>query len=109
MRSPCQWLPPAYRNVSCRLYEAHLHWPCPILAPAWSDPPSKYVDVETKVLLSSFLLTPSQPQGWDFLGGPMVKTSPSRSWDGGSIPGQGAEIPTCLLAKKPKQKIEAIL
>ena len=47
-----------------------------------------YVDVETKVRLSSFLLTPSQPQSWDFLGGPMVKTSPSSSGGGGSIPGQ---------------------
>ena len=83
LRSPCQWLPPAYRKVSCWLYEAHLHWPCPILALAWSGPPSMYVDMETRVLLSSFLLTPSQPQGWDLPGGPMVKTSPSSSGGGG--------------------------
>jgi len=40
----------------------------------------------------------------DFPGGPMVKTSNAGSV--GSIPGQGA---TCLLAKKPKHKTEAVL
>ena len=36
-------------------------------------------------------------------------TSSSRAGDVGSIPGPGAEIPTCLVAKKPKHKTEAIL
>ena len=40
----------------------------------------------------------------DFPGGPMVKTYNAGSV--GSIPGQGA---TCLLAKKPKHKTEAVL
>ena len=38
----------------------------------------------------------------------MVKTSPSNAGGVGSIPGQGAKIPTCLVAKKPKHKTEAI-
>ena len=37
----------------------------------------------------------------DFPGGPVVKTSPSNAGGAGSIPGQGAEIPTCLVTKKP--------
>ena len=39
----------------------------------------------------------------------MVKTSPSDAGAMGLIPGQGAKIPTCLLAKKPKYKTEAML
>ena len=34
----------------------------------------------------------------------MVKTLPSNAGSAGSGPGQGAKIPTCLKAKKPKQK-----
>ena len=34
----------------------------------------------------------------------MVKTSRSNAGRSGSIPGLGAKIPTCLEAKKPKQK-----
>ena len=46
----------------------------------------------------------------DFPGGPVVKTSPSNAGGAGSIPGRGAKIdPTCLAAKKPKHKTEAIL
>ena len=45
----------------------------------------------------------------DFPGGPVVKTSPSNVGSVGSIPGQGAKIPTCLVAKKPKHRTEAIL
>ena len=45
----------------------------------------------------------------DFPGGPVVKTSPSKAGGAGSIPGWGAMTPTCLLAKKPKQKTEAVL
>ena len=39
----------------------------------------------------------------------MVKTLPSNSRGEGSIPGMGAKIPQCLLAKKPKHKTEEIL
>ena len=35
-------------------------------------------------------------------GGPVVKTSSSSAGHVGSIPGQGAKIPTCLVAKKYK-------
>ena len=43
-------------------------------------------------------------KSWDFPGGPVVKTSPSNAGGMGWIPG-----PTCLVAKKPKHKTEAIL
>ena len=46
---------------------------------------------------------------WDFPGGPVVKTSPSNAAGMGLIPGWGAKIPTCLMAKEPKRKTEAIL
>ena len=45
----------------------------------------------------------------DFPGGQVVKTWPSNAGGAGSIPGRGAKIPTCLEAKKPKHKTEAIL
>ena len=44
-----------------------------------------------------------------FPGGPVVNTSPSNAGSKGLIPGQGAKIPTCLSAKKPKHKPETIL
>ena len=43
----------------------------------------------------------------DFPGDPVVKSSPSNAGSVGSIPGQ--EDHTCLTAKKPKYKTEAIL
>ena len=46
---------------------------------------------------------------WDFPGGPVVKTSPSKGGSVGSIPGQEAKIPTCLEATKPKHKRGAML
>ena len=44
-------------------------------------------------------------------GGPVVRTSPSNVGGASSIPGQGAKIPTCLVAPKPKikHKTEAVL
>ena len=39
----------------------------------------------------------------------MVTTSHSNAAAVGSIPGGGAKIPTCLMAKKPKQRTEAVL
>ena len=42
--------------------------------------------------------------GWDFPGGPVVKTSPSKAWGAGSVPGWAAKTPTWLTAKKPKHK-----
>ena len=45
----------------------------------------------------------------DFLGGPVVKTSPPNAPGVGSIPGQGAGISHALEPKKTKQKTEAIL
>ena len=45
----------------------------------------------------------------DFCGGPVVKTLLSNTGDVCWIPAQGAKIPTCLIAKKPKHKMEAIL
>ena len=45
----------------------------------------------------------------DFLGGLAVKTSPSNAGGEGSIPGQGAKIPSDATIRKPKQKTETIL
>ena len=45
----------------------------------------------------------------DFPGSPVVKTSPSNAGSVSSIPGWGAKIPTCLMAKKLKCKTEAML
>ena len=42
-------------------------------------------------------------------GSPVLKTSPSSARGAGSIPGQAAESPTCLLAWKATHKTEAIL
>ena len=39
----------------------------------------------------------------------VVKTSPSKAGDVCSFPGQGAKNPTCLVAKKAKDKTETIL
>ena len=39
-------------------------------------------------------------QGWDFPGGPVVKTSPSKARGAGSIPGQESKIPQDLGPKK---------
>ena len=47
--------------------------------------------------------------GRDFPGSPVVTTSPSNAAAVGSIPGGGAKIPTCLTAKKTKQRTEAVL
>ena len=41
----------------------------------------------------------------DFSGGPVMKTLASSAGGGGSIPGQGAKIPTCLTAKKHKSEV----
>ena len=40
----------------------------------------------------------------DFLGGPVVKTSPSNAGGVGSIPGQGAKIPHALWPKNQNIK-----
>ena len=40
----------------------------------------------------------------DFPGGPMFKILPSSAGSVGSVPGQGAEIPTCLMAKTSEHK-----
>ena len=40
-------------------------------------------------------------QVWDFPGGPMVKDPPYGAGEVGSIPGQGAKIPTCCRTTKP--------
>ena len=37
---------------------------------------------------------------WDFLGGLVVRSPPCNAGNAGSIPGQGAKIPTCLRATK---------
>ena len=44
-----------------------------------------------------------------FPGGSDGKESTCNARDLGLILGQGAKIPTCLLAKKPKYKTEAML
>ena len=44
--------------------------------------------------------------GWDFPGGPVIKTSPSNAGGVGSTPGQGTKIPHSL---GPKHKTEAVL
>ena len=41
---------------------------------------------------------------WDFPGGPVVKTSPSKAEDVSLIPGQGAKIPDGKPKKKKKKK-----
>ena len=46
-------------------------------------------------------------QEGDLPGGPVVKNLPSTARGAGSIPGWGD--PTCLMAKKPKHRTEAIL
>ena len=43
----------------------------------------------------------------DFLGSPVVKTSPSNAGGAGSIPGGGAKIPHASYGIKPKHKTEA--
>ena len=45
----------------------------------------------------------------DFPRGPVVQTPPSNAAGQGSIPGQGAKIPTCLEANKLEHKTGAIL
>ena len=45
----------------------------------------------------------------DLPGSPEIKTWPFNAGSGGLIPSWGAKIPTCLAAKKPKHKTEAIL
>ena len=42
----------------------------------------------------------------DFPGGPMVKTSPFYAEGAGSIPDQRTKSPTCLTAKKKKNKTQ---
>ena len=42
---------------------------------------------------------------WDFLDGPVVKTSPSNAGVAGSIPGQGTKIPDASMPKKKKDKV----
>ena len=52
---------------------------------------------------------------WDFPGGPVVKTSPSKAGGVSLIPGQGAKIPDGKPKKKkiiiinPKQKTQTVL
>ena len=41
---------------------------------------------------------------WDFPGGPVVKTSPSKAGSAGSIPGQGTKIPPALRPKNQNIK-----
>ena len=41
---------------------------------------------------------------WDFPGGPVVKTSPSKAGGAGSIPGRGAKIPHASWPKKQNIK-----
>ena len=41
---------------------------------------------------------------WDFPGGPVVKTSPSKAGGAGSIPGQGTKIPLALWPKNQNIK-----
>ena len=49
--------------------------------------------------------TPTQNKSFrDFLGGPLVKTSPSSARGMGSIPGLEAKIPLALEPEKPKYK-----
>ena len=38
---------------------------------------------------------------WDFPGGPVVKTSPSKAGGAGSIPGQGTKIPDAMEQLSP--------
>lgn len=45
----------------------------------------------------------------DFPGSPTVKTLPPNADGAGSTFGKRAEIPTCLGARRPKHKPEAIL
>ena len=47
--------------------------------------------------------------GWDFPGGPVVKTSTSNAGGAGLIPGEGAKIAHASGLKKPKQKTEGVL
>ena len=46
----------------------------------------------------------SKPPLRDLPGSPVVKTSPSSAEGVGLIPGWGAKIPRCLVAREPKQK-----
>ena len=48
-------------------------------------------------------------QGWDFPGGPVVKTSPSKARGAGSIPGQESKIPQDLGPQKKNHKTQVIL
>ena len=48
-------------------------------------------------------------QGWEFPGGPVVKTSPSNAGGAGSIPGWGTKIPHALRPKNQNIKTEAVL
>ena len=54
------------------------------------------VEVEASVFTLKFIKTKSKLRG--FPGGPVVKSSPIHAGGVGSIPGWGAEIPTCLVA-----------
>ena len=45
----------------------------------------------------------------DVPGGPVVKNLPFDAGDVGSIPGQGAKIPSDAPIRKPKHKTETIL
>ena len=45
----------------------------------------------------------------DFLGGPVVKTSPSNTGGAGSNPSQGAKISHMPQGQKPKHETEAVL
>ena len=48
-----------------------------------------------------------QDKRWDSPGGPVVKDPPSSAWGVGSVPGQGAEMPSPQ-PEKPKHKKEAM-
>ena len=52
----------------------------------------------------------TNPEVWDFPGGPAVKTSPSKAEGEGLIPGQGAEIPHDSLPKtqNPDNRINIV-
>ena len=61
------------------------------------------------ILIFLASLSNQDPIGWDFPGGPVVKTSPSNAGGAGLIPGQGTKIPHASWPKNQNIKTEAIL
>ena len=59
---------------------------------------------DTKFTVVSFGNTGSNPEMWEFPGGPVIRTWHFHCWGPGSVPGQGTNIPaTC--AAWPTKKI----